>query len=299
MRHYRGRFAPSPTGPLHFGSLIAAVGSYLQAKSCGGEWLLRIEDIDPPREVPGATDDILQTLEAFGLYWDSTPMYQSERSEVYLEALDKLHKTGLTYHCSCSRKDIAAITKHNNETTIYPATCRSGTRQNKTQYSIRINTERTSIEFTDQVQGDIEINLEKDVGDFVIRRADGYFAYQLAVIVDDAAQGITEIVRGCDLLELTPGQIYLQRLLDISTPDFIHLPIAVNGAGQKLSKQTYAPALDSTNPVPALYQVLRFLGQQAPPELAQSSLSEFWDWAIENWDVKKASGKQHLVIEDG
>ena len=281
---YIGRFAPSPTGPLHFGSLIAAVGSYLCARSAGGRWLVRMEDLDLPRVVPGAADGILTTLEAFGLHWDGEVLYQSTRLASYAAALPALD--GELYPCGCSRSDIAHHTAGSgNPVSIYPGTCRNGLPPGKAARSLRLSTCGQSISFRDLVQGQQQQNLEREVGDFVVRRADGLFAYQLAVVVDDAAQGITEVVRGSDLLDSTPRQILLQRLLGHHSPRYAHLPVATNRQGQKLSKQTRAAPLDNSQPLPALWRTLQFLGQQPPRELLDGDLDSFWSWAIGNWRI--------------
>lgn len=288
---YRGRFAPSPTGPLHFGSLIAAVGSYLQARSQHGIWLVRIEDLDPLREIPGATKSILNTLETYGFQWDKRIVYQSTRSKLYAEALCQLQKHGLTYPCTCSRKGLlrASLNDKLNDTSkglVYPGTCRSASATSK-QHSIRLKTDNRLSSFKDRLQGNFCQRIESEVGDFIIKRSDGQFAYQLAVVVDDAEQRITEIVRGSDLLDNTPRQLYLQHLLRLDSPGYMHLPIAVNHQGKKLSKQTYADPLDLLTPVPTLWRAIDFLGQQPPKELLKSDLESFWNWAIQNWDIDK------------
>ncbi len=281
---YIGRFAPSPTGPLHFGSLVSAVGSYLQARKAGGKWLVRMEDLDLPRVVPGAADEILTTMEAFGLHWDGAVLYQNTRFEAYAAALQKLKSH--VYPCGCSRTEIFQRTAANGTpTAIYPGTCRSGLPSGKAARTLRVSTQGQTLSFHDPVQGVYQQNLEQDVGDFVIRRADGLFAYQLAVVVDDAEQGITEVVRGSDLLDSTPRQIFLQQLLGYRTPTYIHLPIVTNAEGQKLSKQTRADALDRNRPLPALWRAICFLGQQPPAGLLEGDLPSFWRWAITNWDV--------------
>ncbi len=280
---YRGRFAPSPTGPLHFGSLVAAVGSFLQARACGGEWLVRIEDIDPPREVAGAADDILRTLERLGLHWDGPVMYQSARTDAYHAAIDALRSAGVLYACGCSRREIADSSLLGMEGPVYPGTCRAGLPAGRTERAWRVRTDGAHEVFEDRWQGKIECALERDVGDFVVRRADGFIAYQLAVVVDDAAQGITEVVRGTDLLFSTPRQLYLQRLLGASSPDYAHLPVAVNTHGEKLSKQTGARALTAGSELASLRQALVFLGQEAPSALAQGELESFWRFAVSNW----------------
>lgn len=284
---YIGRFAPSPTGPLHFGSLVAALGSYLQARHRGGQWLVRIEDLDPPREVAGASDAILATLEHYGFEWDGEVWYQSRRHATYLEVLDELARNGLSYRCDCSRKQVAEQQQRLGlPAGVYPGTCRTERIGLHTRHAIRVNSEGQHVAFLDGIQGNIVQDVEHEVGDFVLRRADGFFAYQLAVVVDDAAQGITEIVRGSDLLDSTARQIALQRLLGYPTPAYRHLPVAVNERGQKLSKQTHAPALAADNPLPSLWLALDFLGQQPPQELLEGDLAAFWRWAIDNWQAQ-------------
>lgn len=295
--HYRGRFAPSPTGPLHFGSLIAAVGSYLQAKQHDGEWLLRIEDIDPPREVEGATDSILFTLDHFGFEWDGPVLYQSSRSEAYLDALSQLDHEGLSYRCCCSRKQIAEqSTQLGLPPYVYPGTCRNTQHGGMTPASTRLLTRTEKICFTDLLQGDYCQQIEREVGDFVLRRADGLFAYQLAVVIDDAYQGITEIVRGSDLLDNTPRQIVLQQALGFDIPRYLHLPLVVNEDGQKLSKQTFAAALDDTQPTPALWQALKLLGQEPEKELIDERSETLWQWAVEHWQSEKIPRKLSLLL---
>lgn len=281
---YRGRFAPSPTGPLHFGSLVAAVGSYLEARKHGGEWLVRIEDLDPPREMRGADRLILDTLEHYGFEWDGEVIYQSHRHEYYLNALDRLQQQGLLYRCGCSRKEIAERGEQLGlPLGVYPGTCRTRQADSRQQHALRLLTEGQQMEFIDAIQGTIRQNLATEVGDFVLRRADGPFAYQLAVAVDDAEQGITEVVRGSDLLDSTPRQILLQRYLGYPTPAYRHLPVAINNEGLKLSKQTFAPALERDNPLPSLWQALAFLGQKPPAELLEGEVSSFWRWAVAQW----------------
>jgi len=279
-----GRFAPSPTGPLHFGSLIAAVGSYLEAKRQGGRWLVRMEDLDPPREVPGAADDILRTLEAHGLAWDGEVLYQSRRSAHYREVLEGLLARGEAYECGCTRREIAEAGREGPEGPVYPGTCREGLPPGKVARAVRLRTHNALIRFEDAVQGVIEQRLESEIGDFVVLRADGLFAYQLAVVVDDAEQGVTEVVRGADLLDSTPRQIHLQHLLGYPTPRYLHLPVAVNPDGQKLSKQTHARALDRRRPQTALYRALAFLDQHPPAHLLEGGLADLWAWALTHWD---------------
>jgi len=294
---YRGRFAPSPTGPLHFGSIVAAVGSFLQAKSRGGEWLVRMEDIDPPRVVPGAADDILRTLETFGLYWDGTVMYQSRRHGVYEAAMNMLERLDAIYPCACSRREIADSSVSGVDGPVYPGTCRGGLTEGRAPRAWRVRVSGRAIEFVDAVQGRMVRDLAADFGDFVVRRADGFFAYQLAVVVDDAEQGISEVVRGADLIESTPRQMHLQNLLGLPTPDYLHLPVALSKQSEKLSKQTLATAADIARPVPMLYQVLRFLGQDPPPMLADSNLDDFWRWAVAHWNVGRVPRVTGVVVE--
>ncbi|HDP90482.1 MAG TPA: tRNA glutamyl-Q(34) synthetase GluQRS [Thioalkalivibrio sp.] len=279
-----GRFAPSPTGPLHFGSLIAAIGSYLEARRQGGRWLVRMEDLDPPREVPGAADDILRTLEAYGLYWDGEVMYQSRRSAHYREILNTLLARGEAFECGCTRREIADAGREGPEGPVYPGTCREGLPPGRVARAIRLRTHDELIRFEDAVQGTVEQRLESEIGDFVVLRADGLFAYQLAVVVDDAEQGVTEVVRGADLLDSTPRQIHLQHVLGYPTPRYMHLPVAVNREGQKLSKQTYARPLDRRAPVAPLYRALTFLDQHPPAHLLDGCLSDLWGWALTHWD---------------
>ena len=284
---YRGRFAPSPTGPLHFGSLVAAVGSYLDARARDGEWLVRIEDLDPPRVVPAAIDDILRTLEACAMAWDGPLVRQSTRGNAYEHALHELRVQGKLYPCACSRREIADSAVAGIEGYVYPGTCRAGLADGRAPRAWRVMTQGAVIGFDDAIQGRIEHDLEHDIGDFVVYRADDVYAYQLAVVVDDAQQRITHVVRGADLLESTPRQIHLQRLLNLPTPHYAHLPVAVNELGEKLSKQTLAQAIDRTNATAAVLQALRFLGQPAPDDLKAASISEIWVWAVENWRIER------------
>ena len=294
MNAYRGRFAPSPTGPLHFGSLVAAVGSYLEAKSRGGEWLLRIEDLDQARAQPGAAASILRTLDACGMGWDGNIMYQSRRCAAYRAALARLEAQGLTYVCGCSRREIADSGLGADGALVYPGTCRNGLAPGKIRRGRRLRVGDAAIEFDDRVQGKLGQSLATEVGDFVLLRADGIYAYQLAVVVDDAEQGITDVVRGADLLDSTPRQIYLQRLLGVPTPRYLHLPAAVNAAGEKLSKQTLAAAVDARNAVAVLAKVMDFLGHPPPQQLQRATLAEFWHWAVSNWEVAHIPRRRSL-----
>jgi len=287
-RRYRGRFAPSPTGPLHFGSLVAAVGSYLDAKSQGGDWLLRMEDLDRPRTVPGAADDILRTLEALGLHWDGEVLHQSTRDAAYGAALARLQETGRVYPCACTRREIADSAMSGIDGPVYPGTCRNGPAHGRAARAIRVRTDSTAlggnrIRFEDAIQGGITQDLEHQVGDFVLKRADGLFAYQLAVVVDDAEQGITHVMRGADLLDSTPRQIHLQRLLGYPVPAYAHLPVAVNAQGEKLSKQTFAAAVRTDQAMPLLNTILRWLGQEPVDNGDPRDFEAFWQVAIAGW----------------
>lgn len=281
---YTGRFAPSPTGPLHFGSLIAAVGSYLDARTHGGLWRVRMEDVDEPRCSQAHADEILRVLEAYGFEWDGEVVYQSRRKQHYQAALDKLIGSGSAYPCACSRSEIADSSISGIEGPVYPGTCRGGLRGRVPRaWRVRVNQEPVC--FDDRLQGRHCQNLEADIGDFVIKRADNFFAYQLAVVVDDAEQGITHVVRGADLLASIPRQIHLQGLLGYPAPEYLHLPVAVNEAGQKLSKQTLAAPLDAANAGPALLGALTFLGQSPPEGLVRATGAEILAWALENYSL--------------
>ena len=271
-----GRFAPSPTGPLHFGSLVAALGSYLNARCRGGRWLVRIEDLDAPRNVAGAADSILRDLERFAMPWDGEVMRQSGRIEAYAEALDTLARRGWTFECGCSRRDLVDG--------VYPGTCRAGLPPGRTARSVRLRVPAASVEFRDAIQGLTVQRLDRDVGDFVVLRADGVVAYHLAVVVDDAAQRVSEVVRGCDLLESTPRQLLIQRALGLPTPRYAHLPMAVSPDGHKLSKQSLAPPIAAGPPGAVLVDALGFLGQHPPRELARAPAAEVVAWAVTGWD---------------
>jgi len=292
---YRGRFAPSPTGPLHFGSLVAAVGSYLDARAHLGEWQLRIEDIDPPREVAGATDDILRTLDSFGLEWDGQVMYQSRRSEYYNTALDRLRQSGYLYGCACTRREIADSMPGRGTAGVYPGTCRNGILPGRTARSLRVRVDPGKIGLKDRLQGDVSQSLSEAVGDFIVRRADNLIAYQLAVVVDDAEQEMTHIVRGVDLLESTPRQIYLQQLLEVPMPVYLHLPVAVNSRGEKLSKQTHASRISDHHMTTVLIDVLRFLRQDLPDSPGDARADELLAWAVSHWTVDNIPARRSLA----
>lgn len=285
---YIGRFAPSPTGPLHFGSLVAAVASYLQAKISNGQWLLRVENIDPPREQVGATDVILKALDRYGFEWDGDVIYQGDSQQAHEEALQSLLERDLAYPCGCSRRDLAEAPR-GTLGTIYPGTCRDGC--DATETAIRVRTSDTPILFADALQGLQKQSLERESGDFVIRRRDGLIAYQLAVVVDDEIEGVTEVVRGIDLMGSTHRQIWLQRLLGYRTPDYIHIPVITHPDGDKLSKLTGAAGIPVNEITRVLAAALVALHQNPPSSLEHSTLSEVWQWAIENWQVEAMRGQ--------
>ena len=286
---YKGRFAPSPTGPVHFGTLTAAVGSYLQAKVNNGEWLIRMEDVDTTRKVEGSDKEILDTLEAFGFEWHGEIIYQSEQTGHYEKALEQLINQSLVFPCLCSRKQLTKI-----DSDIYPGTCRDRKLPEKNEHALRLLARNITIEFSDIVMGKQSQNMAQQCGDFVIKRHDGLFAYQLVVVVDDALQNITEIVRGSDLLDSTPRQIYIQQLLGYATPAYCHLPLAVDSDGNKISKSEGATKVDIKNREKLICSVLTFLGQQPPADLPGCSIDDIWSWAIENWDVTHIPSKTHI-----
>ena len=279
---YIGRFAPSPSGPLHFGSLVAALASYLDAKAASGQWLVRMEDIDPPREQIGAADTILKALELYGLYWDGDVMYQSDRSKSYDDAIEQLGSKDLVYRCTCTRKDLRG---HQG---VYPGFCRSKNGTPNQPHSLRVKCSSGSMHFQDLIQGNTSLDLS-DLGDFIIKRKDGLFAYQLAVTVDDAFQGITHIVRGSDLLHATPWQIYLQSLMTFNTPVYAHIPVITLEDGDKLSKQNHAPDICQEKPEPLLIKALSALGQEPDKNLNGSSITDIVQWGVDHWQLDKVS----------
>lgn len=287
--NYIGRFAPSPTGPLHFGSLLAAVGSYCDARAAGGRWLLRMEDIDPPRAMPGASDLILRQLEAYGLGWDGPVLYQSTRRDACLEALKQLQAQGDVFWCRCSRTELARLGSG-----AYPGTCRAFTSP-RTDAAIRLRVPEGPTSFVDAVFGPQEESVARQTGDFVLRRRDGLFSYQLAVVVDDAAQGVTRVVRGADLLDNTARQIVLQQRLGLASPAYLHLPLAVHADGSKLSKQTHAAPL----PLPAnpglLLLALQRLGQVPPPAAAELTCADILAAGTVNWDPRRVGTEARLA----
>lgn len=287
---YIGRFAPSPTGPLHFGSLIAALASWLDARAAGGRWLVRIEDLDAPREQPGAAAHILRTLESLGLHWDGEVLYQSRRVALYEAALRRLGPQ--LYWCGCTRREIAdsSLGLAADGARIYPGTCRAGLPPGRPARALRLRTDDQPLAFIDRVQGPQSRNLAAEVGDFVLRRADGAIAYQLAVVVDDAEQGVTDVVRGADLLDSTARQIRLQRLLGAPTPRYLHVPVALDATGEKLSKQTAARPVERERGGEAIREALRFLGQAPTHDLRQ---------ALADWDVARIPRRRAIAPAAG
>jgi len=278
MAEYVGRFAPSPTGPLHFGSLVAALASYMEARAAQGKWLLRLEDLDRPREQPGAADEILRALERLGFEWDGPVLWQSARLERYLAVLEDLSRRGFAYPCGCSRKELEDSALAIDGSRVYPGTCRHGLAAGRSARAGRLRTHPAPILFEDRIQGEIAQCVEREVGDFVLRRADGVVAYQLAMVVDDLDQGVTDVVRGADLLDSTARQIHLQRILGARAPRYAHVPVAVDAAGHKLSKQTGAAPIDLADPQRELARARRFLGQ-----------------AEEGWDLARVPRARSLV----
>ncbi|MBU2098469.1 MAG: tRNA glutamyl-Q(34) synthetase GluQRS [Gammaproteobacteria bacterium] len=278
---YVGRFAPSPTGALHFGSLLAALASFLDARAHQGRWLLRMEDLDPAREPPGAAQQILDTLDDFGLHWDGPVVYQSQRIDVYQQVLSALISQLQIYRCDCSRQRVRALNS------IYDNQCRNRPDPPETDYALRLKLPDTTIGFNDRIQGHYEQQLTRDCGDIVLRRRDGLIAYQLAVVVDDAWQGITDVVRGYDLLDSTPRQMALQQILQYPSPRYAHIPVASNQQGQKLSKQHFAKALDGRDAKQYLYEALRFLRQDLPTGSNRETPASQLQRAIERWDIQR------------
>lgn len=281
---YIGRFAPSPTGPLHFGSLLAALASYLDAKSNQGLWLLRIEDLDPPRQDPTANSHFIEVLDAFGLYWDDEIRFQSHRSEAYQAALKHLIESGVAFPCSCSRKQLAG---HPHQGRCQPDPDKA--------LAWRFLANPDGVSFEDQLQGFYHPSKPHERDDFVIRRRDALWSYQLAVVVDDQDQGVTHVVRGIDLIDSTPRQIQLQQALGYRTPNYAHLPIAVENNGQKLSKQNLALPLDVRSPEQTLYIALQWLRQNPPKTLAKESIDEILQWAVAHWDPSPLKGQTTAV----
>ncbi|MEO8159429.1 MAG: tRNA glutamyl-Q(34) synthetase GluQRS [Betaproteobacteria bacterium] len=293
-----GRFAPSPTGPLHFGSLIAALASYADARARQGQWLLRIEDLDPPREHPGAAESFPRVLEYFGFTWDGPILRQSRRHDAYESALAQLAERGKVFPCACSRLDLESSATGIGGERVYPGTCRQGLLPGRSPRAWRMRVGNEPVDFVDRLQGAQQQVLARDVGDFVVKRADGFWGYQLAVVVDDAAQGVTDVVRGADLLASTPRQIWLQRELGLPQPHYLHVPVAINSDGEKLSKQTLARPLPMSDPLPVLINAWRFLDQAWQGE-EFANVREFWEWAIPRWDVRRLPPVAMLTARTG
>lgn len=294
---YIGRFAPSPTGPLHFGSLVSALASYLDARSRGGQWLVRMEDLDPPREQAGAADAILASLEAHGLAWDGTVVYQSQRQQAYQEALAELEQAELIYPCDCTRRDLQAMGG------VYNGHCRHRKVDASKAHALRLKLYDLPVgapklpettRFDDLIQGPQSQNLRLEAGDQIVKRKDGLFAYQLAVVVDDIAQGVSHIIRGSDLLEVSARQQFLFLLLGAEPPTYGHVPVAVNAAGQKLSKQNLAPPLNPAEAGANLWRALAFLNQKPPAELTDASPEELLDWGLKHWQIDTFRGQMQL-----
>lgn len=295
-----GRFAPSPTGPLHFGSLVAAVGSYLLARRSGGLWLLRIEDLDTPRVVPGAADNMLSLLEKLGFSWDGEVIYQSQRFERYQQVLEGLRARMLLFDCSCSRKEVLASAPHpGEEGPVYSGTCRNGPVGSRSQLATRIKVPGQTVCIIDGVYGKLEQHLLTAVGDFVLQRADGLFAYQLAVVVDDIDSGVSQVVRGADLLSSTPRQVYLYSCMGEPPPHYYHLPLALAADGEKISKR-HSPAaeIDCNNGPAEIWRALDFLGQHPPQELQNAEGAELLIWGVENFQPDRIPIVNRIMVEE-
>ena len=291
---YRGRFAPSPTGTLHFGSLVAAVASFLDARAAGGQWLLRIEDLDPPRERAGAADEILFTLDRLGLHWDGPVLRQSTRTDAYALALERLRRDGRIRDCCCARATLAALPQNTRRAAgddlFHPPACISGPADGSLRRALRFRVPDQDVSFRDRVQGTIRVNVAGTVGDFVLRRKDGLHAYQLAVVVDDEEQGITHVVRGADLLHSTPRQVLLQQALGLRNLEYMHVPLVVNASGLKLSKSADAPGLAVASSTRQIVAALEFLGQGPPGALEAATADEVLAWAVSNWHPERFAG---------
>ena len=285
---YIGRFAPSPTGPLHFGSLVAALASYLDARANNGIWLVRMEDLDPAREPAGSATKILDSLQYLGLSWDRPVLYQSQRLEAYSEILDQLSHCGRIYSCDCSRQQVRTMGG------VYDGSCRQRKQAPTGQYALRVKVDDRIIKFEDVIQGPMEQDLFRETGDFVLLRKDKLFAYQIAVVVDDNFQKITHVVRGHDLLESTPRQLFLQGILGFRHPAYAHIPIATNADGEKLSKQRKAQAIDRKNLRSEVFSALQFLGQEPPATLAKDPVARQISWATRKWDIQTIPKQAHI-----
>ncbi len=294
---YRGRFAPSPTGPLHFGSLVAALASYLDAKANNGQWLVRMEDLDPPREQPGAAQNILDTLAAFQLHWDETVMFQSTQHSRYQQRLDELVTQQKVYACQCTRKQIKAAGG------IYPNSCRDKQLAITPDSPLRVRQPSTATEFQDGIQtaqspNSLSIDPQKYQEDFVVKRRDGLFAYQLAVVVDDIDQAITHVVRGADLLDSTPWQLTLFDYFAAPAPQYFHIPLVSGADGQKLSKQNLAPAIDAQQAQSLLVDALHFLAQKPPENLKRASCHSILEWGVAHWQLSKIPASGYKALDD-
>jgi len=303
-RPYCGRFAPSPTGPLHFGSLVAAAGSFLDARAAGGRWLLRIEDLDQPRARPGADARILADLESLGFAWDGPVLRQSQRSAAYEGAIARLQSADLCFECACTRSELATLAPRRGgaepDEAFHPATCppRPIGAASAPGRALRFRVPPGEVCFDDRAQGRVCRDVAKDTGSFVIRRRDGHYAYQLAVVVDDALQGVTHVVRGADLLDSTPRQLLLQRALGLPATSYLHLPLAVCADGTKLSKSANAPSLADCGPGHMLWAVLDFLRQSPPAGLAGGPVGELWAWATSHWEPQRFAGERARRINE-
>jgi glutamyl-Q tRNA(Asp) synthetase len=287
---YVGRFAPSPTGDLHLGSLYTAAASFLDARANGGRWLVRVEDLDGPRVVPGSADGILRTLNRFGFEWDGDVVHQSDRGARYAAALDDLRARGLTFQCSCSRLQLA-------EDERYPGHCRNGPLKPGTACATRVRVDEATVQFTDRIQGTFRQDVAAAVGDMLVRRRDQLFAYVLAVVVDDAAQRVTHVVRGADLLDNTPRQIHLQRMLGLPAPDYAHVPLLMEPDGKKLAKSSRSVHLDGGIPLPLLIKVFDLLNLSPPPELSLATVPEAWSWATAKWNIDRPPKRLTSLLE--
>ncbi|WP_066017340.1 tRNA glutamyl-Q(34) synthetase GluQRS [Endozoicomonas atrinae] len=285
---YIGRFAPSPSGPLHFGSLVAALASYLDARAHHGKWLVRMEDIDPPREQPKAADLILKALDVYGLHWDNSVLFQSDRSEAYDQAINTLLREEKLYPCTCTRKKLAGLDG------VYPGYCRSQREIPNQPHSLRLLCSSSIIQFQDRIQGDQSFDLST-LGDFILKRKDGLYAYQLAVCIDDNFQGVTHIVRGVDILDSTPRQLYLQSQLNYPHPVYAHVPVITQNNGNKLSKQNHAPAIPLNNPRPLIIKALTAFGLKPEPDLLMNSVEEILSWGTKNWSMRNMAGKKEIL----
>lgn len=285
---YIGRFAPSPSGPLHFGSLVAALGSYLQAKANDGRWLVRIEDIDPPREVAGASSAILHTLDAYGLHWDGDVLYQHTRYEAYQAQIDAWLEAGEAYYCQCTRRQIQ------DSGGIYKGICRHRALSPEGA-AVRVCLDNPVTHFLDIKHGEMMLDTALAAEDFIIKRRDGLYAYNLAVVLDDIYQGVTEVVRGADLIEPTGRQVSLYHKLGHAPVSYLHLPLALNADGNKLSKQNHAPAIDNAQPGPAMEAALAFLGHPVPVELHGAPVAELLHWGVKNWQINRLPDKTEVI----